>query len=597
MAPCSAHSAQFRAPRAPVSIARPALGRAAVHRAAGVARRPLTTRPRGPVERGQPSSTAATAPAQTALDTPAAQAADAPFSYERTWWAVHDLASIDPDRPNALELLGKKLVLWRDGEGKWRCNEDMCPHRLAPLSEGRTVDGQLECSYHGWRFNSGGRCVRIPQSVDAKAEATACASSRSCVRSYPVREQSGIIWVWAHPGSPDEAESSPLPIPLGLQQLVASGKRIRWFRRVLPYSWDVLLENVVDPAHLPHSHHKLTPMLTRDKSGPMPFASVQQQRQHASNGADHSAASGSSSGSSSSSSSGSSSGSGADGGGAEAPDYAPPGMPPVGAFAFPSALSASGVVAFTPPALVAYEYALPGSAKLWTWIYAAPAGPGRSIVLTTTGNTRPSVTPGMLAKALLTAPKTLPPLLMNYYIQNIPMWRSHLLSNKLFDQDSVFLAQQDALLQRKGRQSWTSDYYLPIQSDLLVTATRRWIDSKAGGGPAYAEGAEPMGPTPSTEQIQDRWSQHTRHCKACRDAMAAMAVKAARARGAAAALFAALCALLGTYGAPGLLAGGAPALLAAAAAAGAAVALAVARRAAATVQAFKHVPFSHADNE
>ena len=38
------------------------------------------------------------------------------------------------DRPNAIALLGKDLVVWKDTAGKWHCFEDRCPHRLAPLS-------------------------------------------------------------------------------------------------------------------------------------------------------------------------------------------------------------------------------------------------------------------------------------------------------------------------------------------------------------------------------------------------------------------------------------------------------------------------------
>lgn len=36
-------------------------------------------------------------------------------------------------------------------------------HRLAPLSEGRVEGGTLNCSYHGWKFDSQGKCVDIPQ--------------------------------------------------------------------------------------------------------------------------------------------------------------------------------------------------------------------------------------------------------------------------------------------------------------------------------------------------------------------------------------------------------------------------------------------------
>ncbi len=67
----------------------------------------------------------------------------------------------DPSRPHPLELLGRKLVLWCDGGGAWRCNEDACPHRLAPLSEGRLDGGELECSYHGARGGGGGSFASV----------------------------------------------------------------------------------------------------------------------------------------------------------------------------------------------------------------------------------------------------------------------------------------------------------------------------------------------------------------------------------------------------------------------------------------------------
>lgn len=43
-----------------------------------------------------------------------------------------------------MQLLGKELVLWRDGQGRWTCFDDRCPHRAAPLTEGRVEkDGSL----------------------------------------------------------------------------------------------------------------------------------------------------------------------------------------------------------------------------------------------------------------------------------------------------------------------------------------------------------------------------------------------------------------------------------------------------------------------
>jgi phenylpropionate dioxygenase-like ring-hydroxylating dioxygenase large terminal subunit len=37
-----------------------------------------------------------------------------------------------------------------------------CPHRLVPLAAATVTDGRLQCPYHGWRFDSEGRCVDIP---------------------------------------------------------------------------------------------------------------------------------------------------------------------------------------------------------------------------------------------------------------------------------------------------------------------------------------------------------------------------------------------------------------------------------------------------
>ena len=72
------------------------------------------------------------APVAAAAAAPAASAtADDPgdFKWTEHWYPVHTLESADPARPHAVELLGRQLVLWRDGQGQWQCMEDACPHR------------------------------------------------------------------------------------------------------------------------------------------------------------------------------------------------------------------------------------------------------------------------------------------------------------------------------------------------------------------------------------------------------------------------------------------------------------------------------------
>ncbi len=93
-------------------------------------------------------------------------------------------------RPLARTVLGIPLVFFRDGDGRAAALLDRCPHRGVPLSLGRVEDGQLECGYHGWRFDSGGVVRRVP-ALCAPHEAKG-----RCTPAYPVRELDGFVWVW-----------------------------------------------------------------------------------------------------------------------------------------------------------------------------------------------------------------------------------------------------------------------------------------------------------------------------------------------------------------------------------------------------------------
>lgn len=73
-------------------------------------------------------------------------------------------------------------------------------------------------SYHGWQFGPGGRCAAIPQADSPEQAAFACGNRRSCVASFPVQEQAGMLWVWmdASPASAAIRQLFPLPLPTEL---------------------------------------------------------------------------------------------------------------------------------------------------------------------------------------------------------------------------------------------------------------------------------------------------------------------------------------------------------------------------------------------
>ena len=71
-----------------------------------------------------------------------------------------------PPRQLACGCLGEDLVLWRDRDGHPHALADHCPHRWARLSLGRVLGGDLQCAYHGLRFDGRGQCVLVPWEPD-----------------------------------------------------------------------------------------------------------------------------------------------------------------------------------------------------------------------------------------------------------------------------------------------------------------------------------------------------------------------------------------------------------------------------------------------
>ena len=87
------------------------------------------------------------------------------FDWYSQWYPLMPVCDLDKRKPHGKRVLGIDVVVWWDkNEGAWQVHDDACPHRLAPLSEGRIDQwGRLQCVYHGWCFNGKGECKFIPQ--------------------------------------------------------------------------------------------------------------------------------------------------------------------------------------------------------------------------------------------------------------------------------------------------------------------------------------------------------------------------------------------------------------------------------------------------
>ena len=96
-------------------------------------------------------------------------------------------------------LLDRHVALFRDNAGTAHAVGGRCPHRFAPLAQGKVVaDGSLQCPYHGLRFSGDGRCVHNPHDDEHIPDVS--------LPTWPVCERYGMAWIWfADPGQADPA--------------------------------------------------------------------------------------------------------------------------------------------------------------------------------------------------------------------------------------------------------------------------------------------------------------------------------------------------------------------------------------------------------
>jgi phenylpropionate dioxygenase-like ring-hydroxylating dioxygenase large terminal subunit len=139
--------------------------------------------------------------------------------------------------PVAVTALGEDLAVWRSADGQPHAFADVCPHRAARLSLGEIRGGELQCAFHGLRFDGRGRCAGIPWEADGspvQAEVGATA--------YPAMEVAGLVFAFL-----GEMEAPPprSELPAELWDADCSGF-------VLTETWEANWINATDGSDLFH---------------------------------------------------------------------------------------------------------------------------------------------------------------------------------------------------------------------------------------------------------------------------------------------------------------------------------------------------------
>ena len=170
------------------------------------------------------------------------------FTFPRGWFMVAASSQVK-DKVLPVRFFGQEFALYRGhASGKVVLLDAFCPHMGTNMARNQSSyvvrDGQIEgdsirCPYHAWRFGADGKCNDIPYSKAPIPKA-------AYVRSWPVTESLGAIFVWHDP----EGADPDWEIPQLLEWTDPA-----WVQGsyddlgTLPCHPQEVLDNIVDAAH------------------------------------------------------------------------------------------------------------------------------------------------------------------------------------------------------------------------------------------------------------------------------------------------------------------------------------------------------------
>ncbi|KAL6012230.1 Protein TIC 55, chloroplastic [Asimina triloba] len=372
------------------------------------------------------------------------------YDWREEWYPLYLTEQVPDDAPLGLTVFDKQVVLYRDGNGIFRCYEDRCPHRimsskrsaafeqaplamdsgpsrirqslwtvicpnqppenqlLAKLSEGQLVDGRLECLYHGWQFEDDGKCVKIPQ-----LPAGAKIPQSACVKTYEVRDSQGVVWVWMSDKKTADDEKLPW-----FEHYARPGFQDVSTIHELPYDHSILLENLMDPAHIPISHDRTDWTAKREDAQALVFKVTE--RTHR-------------------------------GFAGHWGKISEPSMQNFLRFEAPCVLQNNRVIVDKN-----------GEQQYFSALFLCrPAGQGKSMLIVRFGGT-----------------------MRSFLVKLLPKWYFHQNACKVFEQDMGFLSSQNEVLIKEKVP--IKDLYLNVKSmDTWVSEYRKWMDKVGHGMPYY----------------------------------------------------------------------------------------------------------------
>jgi phenylpropionate dioxygenase-like ring-hydroxylating dioxygenase large terminal subunit len=160
----------------------------------------------------------------------------------RRYWVPILLSSeiAEPDGPQVrVQILGEKLIAFRDSEGRPGLIDEFCSHRGVSLYFGRNEENGIRCAYHGLKFDRTGQCVDVPSAPQA--------CKHMGIKAYPCIERAGMLW--AYMGPPDRQ-----PAPPDVEWCTLPASHVFVSKRLQECNYLQAMEGGIDTSHVSYVH-------------------------------------------------------------------------------------------------------------------------------------------------------------------------------------------------------------------------------------------------------------------------------------------------------------------------------------------------------
>jgi 5,5'-dehydrodivanillate O-demethylase oxygenase subunit len=152
------------------------------------------------------------------------------------WQPVYCTEDLLPGYAKPVRIMGEDFTLYRGEGGVPHAVAFRCAHRGTQLSTGWVEGDCIRCFYHGWKYDAAGQCVEQPAEDAGFAQ-------KVRIRSYPVTEYLGLLFVYFGEGAPPPPPSYADMEVEGVLEVDTYVRRCNYFNN---------LEN--DPVHLAFVH-------------------------------------------------------------------------------------------------------------------------------------------------------------------------------------------------------------------------------------------------------------------------------------------------------------------------------------------------------